>query len=263
VTIIGSGFSGADEVLFGTTPGTGFTVISDTVIRVTSPAGEGVAGVSIIGATADDNIPGGDFTYVPADVDPVVIPTVAAFTPTQGPEAGGTVVTITGSNFSGIDSVLFGSTPATTFTLVSNTEIRVTAPAGVGSVPLTLIDDNGPDATTQDLFTYVSGALGGGVDNGNGNGNGAGTGNNGAGNGTGNNGAGNGTGNNGAGAGNNGAGNNGAGAGNGANTNAAGTQSGNLPVTGFTNGWMVPAGVLLVMAGIGVMLTTRKFAPAE
>jgi hypothetical protein len=256
VTIIGSGFTGADEVLFGTTPGTGFTVISDTVIRVTSPAGEGVAGVSIIGATADDNIPGGNFTYVPADVDPVIIPTVDAFTPTQGPEAGGTVVTITGSNFSGIDSVLFGSTPATTFTLVSNTEIRVTAPAGVGSVPLTLIDDNGPDATTQDLFTYVSGALGGGVDNGNGNGNGNGAG-------AGNNGAGNGTGNNGAGAGNNGAGNNGAGTGNGANTNTAGTQSGNLPVTGFTNGWMVPAGVLLVMAGIGVMLTTRKFAPAE
>ena len=247
VTIIGSGFTGADEVLFGTIPGTGFTVISDTVIRVTSPAGVGSTAVTIVGATAGDNIPAGNFTYVPENVEPVITPSVSGFTPNQGPEAGGTVVTITGYNFSGVDSVLFGSTPATVFTLISNTEIRVTAPAGVGSVPLTLIDEDGPDATTQDLFTYVSGVSGGGVDNG-GNGN-NGTGNNGTGNG--NNGAG-GTGNG------NGSGNN-----NGGSSNTTGTQSGNLPVTGFTNGWMVPVSVLLVMVGIGAVLITRKFAPAK
>ena len=53
-------------------------------------------------------------------------------TRTSGPAAGGTAVTITGTNFTGATAVKFGTTAATTFTVNSATSITATAPAGVG-----------------------------------------------------------------------------------------------------------------------------------
>ena len=65
-----------------------------------------------------------------ADPDaPGAAPTVSALTPDRGPGAGGTVVTITGSGFTGATGVRFGSTTAaTSFTVVSDTEITATSP---------------------------------------------------------------------------------------------------------------------------------------
>ncbi len=57
-------------------------------------------------------------------------PTVSQVAPTAGPTAGGTSVTITGTNFTGATGVSFGSTAATSFTVNSATSITATAPAG-------------------------------------------------------------------------------------------------------------------------------------
>ena len=97
-------------------PGTGTVDVT-----VTIPVG-GTSATS----TADQ------FTYVAA-------PTVTGVSPTTGAVAGGTTVTITGFGFTrGHDTVDFGSTAATTFTVNSATQITATDAAGTGEVDVTV-----------------------------------------------------------------------------------------------------------------------------
>src|SRR3954465_13589574 len=63
-----------------------------------------------------------------------VTPQVTSISPTSGPAAGGTSVVITGLNFSGSTSVNFDRTPATSFTVNSNTQVTAVSPPGSGSV---------------------------------------------------------------------------------------------------------------------------------
>lgn len=55
-------------------------------------------------------------------------PTVSSVSPNYGAEAGGTQVVIDGSGFTGATGVTFGTTQATSFSVVSNTEIKATVP---------------------------------------------------------------------------------------------------------------------------------------
>jgi len=83
-------------------------------------------------------------------------PTVTALSPANGPIAGGTVVTITGANFTGATAVKFGATPATTFTVNLPTQITATAPAGSsGTVDVTVTTPSGTSPTgPADKFSY-------------------------------------------------------------------------------------------------------------
>ena len=55
-------------------------------------------------------------------------PQITSVTPATGPEAGGTVVTIAGHGFTQAQSVMFGSIPATSFTVNADETITATAP---------------------------------------------------------------------------------------------------------------------------------------
>ena len=134
MTITGTNLSLASEVDFGATPATNLTVIDDTTITVDSPAGTGTVDVTVI-------TPGGTSTTSPADqFSYVAAPTVTGLSPSFGPAAGGTLVTITGTGFTGATEVDFGMTPATNLTVVSDTTITVDSPAGTGTVDVTVID---------------------------------------------------------------------------------------------------------------------------
>lgn len=62
-------------------------------------------------------------------------PAVDALSPAQGPSTGGTTVTITGVGFaSGVSGVSFGAAAATSFTVVSNTEVTATVPPFPGGL---------------------------------------------------------------------------------------------------------------------------------
>jgi IPT/TIG domain len=61
-------------------------------------------------------------------------PTVTALSPTSGTTAGGTPVTVTGTNFTGATAVNFGGTPAASFSVGGPTSITATSPAGTGTV---------------------------------------------------------------------------------------------------------------------------------
>ena len=84
-------------------------------------------------------------------------PVVTAVTPSSGPGAGGTRVTVTGSGFGGVTAVHFGSTAAAAFTVASGTTITATAPAGSGTVDITVTTRGGTSATTAaDKFAYTA-----------------------------------------------------------------------------------------------------------
>ncbi|SDG53871.1 IPT/TIG domain-containing protein [Streptomyces griseoaurantiacus] len=81
-------------------------------------------------------------------------PTISTINPTQGPTAGGTVVTLTGTAMTGTTAVRFGSTNATSFTVNSATQITaVSPPRAAGAAAVTLIHPTGNSNSVT--FTYV------------------------------------------------------------------------------------------------------------
>lgn len=82
---------------------------------------------------------------------------VLGLSPATGPAAGGTVVTITGYNFTGATAVDFGTAAATNINVVSGTQIVATSPAGAaGTVDVTVTTPCGVSPTSSnDQFTYV------------------------------------------------------------------------------------------------------------
>ncbi|MGD0533810.1 MAG: PKD domain-containing protein, partial [Methanoregula sp.] len=87
-------------------------------------------------------------------------PTVTGISPASGPTAGGTVVTITGTNFNYPPiAVNFGSNSATDVTINSDTQITATAPAGTGIVDVTVNTSTNYWTTPlspADEYTYVA-----------------------------------------------------------------------------------------------------------
>src|SRR5207244_9266102 len=76
--------------------------------------------------------------------------------PNAGPLAGGSAVAITGTNLGGATSVRFGSVPASSFTVASDTSITAVSPAGTGTVDVTVTTPSGTSPTSaSDRFTYT------------------------------------------------------------------------------------------------------------
>jgi hypothetical protein len=151
VTITGTNLTGATAVKFGATNATSFTVNSATSITAVSPAGTGTVDVTVTTPEGTSATGSADqFKYV------VPAPTVTKIEPSSGPAAGGTSVTITGTNLSGATAVKFGATNATSFTVNSATSITAVSPAGTGTVDVTVTTPEGTSATSSaDQFTYV------------------------------------------------------------------------------------------------------------
>ncbi|MGK5056656.1 IPT/TIG domain-containing protein [Janthinobacterium sp. LB2P49] len=151
VTITGTNFGGVTAVTFGGTAASSFTFNSATQITATAPAGTGTVDVRVTTGGGTSATGAADqFTYVAA-------PTVSSISPTSGPAAGGTSVTITGANLTGASAVRFGGGNASGFIVNSATQITATAPAGTGTVDITVITAGGTSATgAADQFTYVA-----------------------------------------------------------------------------------------------------------
>lgn len=97
----------------------------------------------------------GKEVLVSAEVQPA--PTVTAIDPDSGPVAGGTVVKITGTDFTAASAVKFGDLPAAAFTVESDTQISATAPRSkvVDAVDVTVTTLAGTSAATRvDRFSY-------------------------------------------------------------------------------------------------------------
>jgi hypothetical protein len=155
VTISGSGFTGASAVTFGTAVASSFTVNSDTSITaVTPPEAAGTVDVTVTTPSGTSATGAADHFTVTAAASPVV----SGVTASSGDAAGGSTVTVTGSAFTGATAVTFGTTSATSFTVLSDSALTAIVPAGtVGTVDVTVTTYAGTSATgTADHFTYTT-----------------------------------------------------------------------------------------------------------
>ena len=153
VTIRGTGFTGATGVAFDGVPGRDLTVISDTQLTVVTPAHAAGPVDVVVGHPVNGPSAPFLFTYVPGT-------TITTVTPPTGPTGGGTTVTISGTCFTGATGVLFGATPAASFTVVSATQIRAVTPAGVGVVDVAVVGAPAcGTAVADDAFTFVASGL--------------------------------------------------------------------------------------------------------
>ncbi len=84
-------------------------------------------------------------------------PTLTSVFPSPGSTAGGTSVTITGTNFASGATVRFDTTAATNVTVVSSTSIIATTPPhAAGLVNVVVTNPNGQSATLTNGFTYTA-----------------------------------------------------------------------------------------------------------
>jgi hypothetical protein len=89
----------------------------------------------------------------------VAPPGVDVVEPGTGPSAGGTKVLIAGHDLSGASAVRFGSTPAASFNVISDSAITAISPAGEGLVDVTVTTIAGTTPPgSADRFTYESSA---------------------------------------------------------------------------------------------------------
>jgi hypothetical protein len=153
VTITGTNFTGVTGVQFGTASATPVTVNSAQSITVPAPAGTGTVDITVTAAGGTSATSAADqFTYLASST-----PTVSMVSPSSGPLAGGTTVTITGTNFIGVTAVQFGTASATPITVNSSQSITVPAPAGTGTVDITVTASEGTSATsTADHYSYAT-----------------------------------------------------------------------------------------------------------
>jgi hypothetical protein len=155
VTVSGSAFTGASQVLFGATPAPFFTVNSDTSVTALSPpAAAGTVDVTVTTDSGTSATSSADrFTFSAG----AITPAVTGVSPTSGPAAGGTAVTITGTNLSGATQVLFGGVPASSFTVNSGTSITAVSPVqAAGTVDVTVTTLGGISATSAaDQYNFT------------------------------------------------------------------------------------------------------------
>jgi sugar lactone lactonase YvrE len=152
VTITGVHLTGATAVNFGGNAASNVTVVSDTQVTATAPAGSGTVDVRV-------TTPNGTSIVAPADKYAYTsVSTVSSLNPSSGPTAGGNTVTITGTNLSNASAVSFGVTPATSFFVSGPMEISAVAPPGTaGTVDVTVTTAGGTSATNAgDEYTYVT-----------------------------------------------------------------------------------------------------------
>jgi IPT/TIG domain len=151
VTITGSHFQSGAAVSFGANAATSVVVVNGEQITATTPAG--AAGAVDVAVTNVDGSTGtlvAAYTYTTS----VVVSSVA---PNSGSLGGRTSVTITGANFTGATAVTFGVTAATSFAIVSDSQVTAVSPARAGGlVDVTVTTPAGTSATAPaDQFTYT------------------------------------------------------------------------------------------------------------
>ena len=156
VTITGSNFLTGATVSIGGNVTSSPAVLSSTQIRVLTPAHlAGNADVVVQNPNGEASTLNNGFVYnVPS-------PTVASVSPNSGPTAGGTRVTITGTNFLAGALILFGSAPATSVVVNSATQIQATTPAHAAGLAQVMVEDPGNvSANLASGFTYTSSTSG-------------------------------------------------------------------------------------------------------
>ena len=161
VQVNGAGFTGATVVEFGSVAATSFQVDSDQAISAIAPAELSKTTVQVTVTTPTGTSPvdengANDYTFVSG------LPAVSSVSPDFGLTTGGQSVTITGFGFvhggHRASAVDFGGVGAESFTVVNDNTIDATAPAGTGTVDVTVTTAAGTSSANPpvDSFYYLN-----------------------------------------------------------------------------------------------------------
>ena len=151
VTVHGTGFlpiAGADKAVIGKIV-LSAACSSSTICKVTLPAlsARTVNVQIVVEDLVDTAVTGKDrFRYA-------LPPTASGLSPGRGTHKGGTTVTITGSNFVNVGSVRFGGKAGSHLKVISATKLTVVAPAGSGTVTVTVATAGGTSSTLKYRYT--------------------------------------------------------------------------------------------------------------
>jgi len=149
IVIKGTDFAGAAGVTVGGVAATSFVVVDNETITATTPAGLVGARDVVVQDDAGDVTATGGFTYTE------VAATVTLIAPATGVAAGGTAVTITGTNLTHATGVTFGGGAATSFVVVNATTITCVTPAHAAGAVNVVVLDTGGNITTVGGYEYT------------------------------------------------------------------------------------------------------------
>jgi hypothetical protein len=125
-------------------------VVSATQITAKTPAhAQGSVNVVVTNPDGQSATLAGGFTFQAG------APTLTGVSPTTGRTAGGTSVTLTGTNFASGARLTFGGATATSVVVVSTTHITAKTPRHKpGAVNIVVTNPNGQSGTLSNSFTY-------------------------------------------------------------------------------------------------------------
>ena len=86
---------------------------------------------------------------------PIPAPTASSVSPTFGSTAGGTLVTITGTNLTGAIGITVGGAACTSVIVVSATSATCTTPSGTAGPAIVVVTTGGGSSAANLLFTYI------------------------------------------------------------------------------------------------------------
>jgi IPT/TIG domain/Putative Ig domain len=138
---------------FGVLPGgTQLTAASGVISGVPTKAGS-----YSFAAQVTDTKSTSSSANISLGVSPDPAPIITSISPNSGPTAGGTVVTISGSNFQSAAVVKFGSIPASSVQVINSTQIQAVAPAETSAtVNVSAQGSNGQTAIAANAFAFVA-----------------------------------------------------------------------------------------------------------
>jgi len=156
VTLDGAQFASGAQVLFDGRAATS-VVVMDGGTRLECVTPRGTSGVMADIAVVNPGTGGGSSTKV--DAYRFMDPDLRTIDPAVGGTTGGTIVQLKGDGFGPGARVDFGSVRATRVDIVSQYELRATAPAGAaGTVGITIVTSDGRIDSLPGAFRYVAGA---------------------------------------------------------------------------------------------------------
>ncbi|WP_293371241.1 DUF1800 family protein [Nevskia sp.] len=153
VTVTGTGFTGATQASIGNSTRVAVSNVTATSLSFAVPAGASNGVVQIHNASNSGSSAGSFTVTVPA-----VVPVIGGFTPATGP--AGTVVTVTGSGFTGVNSVTIGGVAASGVNVASATSLSFTVPAAAvtGTVRIANPTSSATSAATFTVTVTAPGA---------------------------------------------------------------------------------------------------------
>ena len=99
-----------------------------------------------------------NFTYATRNYINVGVggPTISSLNVTSGPTAGGTAVTLSGTNLSGVSSITVGGSAATSIRSNTSTSVTFNTPSGTAGAKNVVVNTTAGSATSSNAFTYVA-----------------------------------------------------------------------------------------------------------